>query len=210
MQRHDAIPAYSESNLVVSGILPPRWEEEILAAVEIGAADALLQGGGMTSLESAGTDIPYRLLDGIEVKQRLPWLVDLYRGPLTALASRASGHAMVPSCSDRTGVNVNALDGPGGRYELHVDSNPVTGLLFVTGHDAGSGGQLLFEADSGPILIDPEPGLFITFDARNLPHAVTPLTGRTVRVSVPMNFYSSDEDPGKDRTDLNKYLYGSA
>jgi hypothetical protein len=171
--------------------------------------NAVLYGGEATSLEPAGSDIPYRLLDGIGIENHLPWLDALYRGDLADLASQVMGTAMVPSNSVRAGVNVNVLDGPGGRYELHVDSNPLTGLLFVTAHDDGSGGQLQFRLEAGDLLVNPKPGTFITFDARRIPHAVTPLRTASTRISVPMNFYEVEGEATGSRSALDDYLYGS-
>lgn len=140
------IPAFSSTDLAAEALLPADWAEQIHAAVIDAATPALLRGGTSTSLEPAGSDIAYRLLDGNAVREQLPWLDALYRGELAAIASAAAGRPLVPALSVQAGVNVNVLDGPGGRYELHLDSNPLTGLLFVTAHDADGGGQLLFQA----------------------------------------------------------------
>lgn len=113
---------------------------------------------------------------------------------------------MVASQSIKSGVNVNILSGPGGRYELHYDSNPLTGLLFVTDHDEVSGGQLQFKLDGHDLYLNPRRGTFITFDARRLPHSVTPLTCESLRITAPMNFYVEGED--QRPAELDDYLYG--
>jgi hypothetical protein len=201
-----AIPGYSEIDVVAEGLVPSDWLEQIDAQVSAHATSAVLVGGTSTSLEPVGSNIQYRLLDGLAIHRCLPWLDEIYRGPLLTVASAAAGRRLVPSASVRSGVNLNILDGPGGRYELHLDSNPLTGLLFVTPHDERSGGQLLFRIDDSELRIDPVPGLFITFDARKLPHAVTPLTDPVIRISAPMNYYTADDAARPD--DLDAYLYG--
>ena len=113
---------------------------------------------------------------------------------------------MVASQLIESGVNLNVLSGPGGRYELHYDSNPLTGLLFVTNHDEASGGQLQFKLNGQDLNLDPRRGTFVTFDARRLPHAVTPLTGDSLRITAPMNFYIEGED--QRPAGLDDYLYG--
>jgi hypothetical protein len=200
------VPSYSETDVVNEGLVPGDWLEQIQSAVAQHAVSAVLTGGTSTSLEAAGTNIAYRLLDGIAIRAHLPWLDELYRGPLVAIASRAAGRELIPTPSVQSGVNLNILDGPGGRYELHLDSNPLTGLLFVTVHDERCGGQLLFQVGDSEVRVNPRPGIFITFDARTLPHAVTPLHDVSVRISAPMNYYAVDEVFRPE--DLDGYLYG--
>jgi hypothetical protein len=187
-------------------LLPPGWADEILTTAQSASMPAILTGGSATSLEPGGVDIHYQLLDGVTVERVLPWLGELYRGPLASLASKAAGRPMVASQSTKSGVNVNILSGPGGRYELHYDSNPLTGLLFVTDHDEVSGGQLQFKLDGHDLHLNPRRGTFITFDARRLPHSVTPLTCESLRITAPMNFYVEGED--QRPAELDDYLYG--
>lgn len=200
------IPAFSETDLLAQRLLPAGWTEQILSAIERSSSPAVLRGGTSTSLEPTGSDIEYRLLDGLTICDQLPWLDDLYRCELAQIASEVCGARMVPSDSIQSGVNLNVLDGPGGRYELHYDSNPLTGVLFVTGHTDQTGGQLLFRLAAGDLLLNPRPGTFITFDARQLPHAVTPLTGPGMRISAPMNYYLAGRITRSE--DLDHYLYG--
>lgn len=93
-----------------------------------------------------------------------------------------------------SGVNVNVLDGSNSRYELHLDSNPLTGVLFFTSHDEKSGGQLVFERDGRRATVNPRAGWFLLFDAREIPHSVTPVNGRRARISAPMNYYFEDDE----------------
>ncbi len=44
---------------------------------------------------------------------------------------------------DRYGVVLNVQRGPTMRFECHVDSNPLTGLLFCTKSPGGGGGLVL-------------------------------------------------------------------
>ncbi len=145
-------------------------------------------------------------MDGCAIRQHLPWLDDLYRSDLLALAAAAAGSPLVASNSINSGINLNVLDGPGGRYELHTDSNPVTGLLFVTTHQPGDGGQLMFTRNGQERAIAPRAGTFITFDARTVPHKVAPLSIQTTRISAPMNFYL--DEMSERPNDLDDYLYG--
>ena len=54
---------------------------------------------------------------------------------------------VVPALDDRYGVVLNVQRGTAMRFECHVGSNPLTGLLFCTEHLAGAGGELVFAHD---------------------------------------------------------------
>jgi 2OG-Fe(II) oxygenase superfamily len=73
-------------------------------------------------------------------------------------------------------VTLNAQVPDGSRYERHVDSNAVEGLLYVTTHTPGEGGELVVANDSSAsdvALVDancstlhPQAGTLVLFDAR--------------------------------------------
>jgi len=74
---------------------------------------------------------------------------------------------------DRYGVVLNVQRGSRMRLECHVDSNPLTGLLSATDHEAG--GELIVAHDGrgGPAAVErrcsvirPHAGQLIFFDAR--------------------------------------------
>ena len=52
------------------------------------------------------------------------------------------GQSVLTSDKTINGVNINVLQGIGSRYESHLDTNPLTGLLFATTHASEEGGQL--------------------------------------------------------------------
>ncbi|MER7283922.1 2OG-Fe(II) oxygenase [Dactylosporangium sp. NPDC000244] len=117
------------------------------------------------------------------------------------------------SADERSAINVNVLR-TGNGYEWHVDSNPLTGLLFVTDQPAEGGGELVFRADpvTSPgedweLAVRPRAGELLLFDARRAAHAVMPVRGAADRVSVPMNFYYANAANGRPDC-LDRYLYG--
>ena len=70
-----------------------------------------------------------------------------YRGLFLDLAQEVVSVERVTTARDaRYGVVLNVQRGPDMRFECHVDSNPLTGLLFCTDHPAG-GGELVFAHD---------------------------------------------------------------
>jgi hypothetical protein len=146
------------------------------------------------------------VVPGEEIFKALPWLYKLYATELAACASRFAGSAVTIAEDLRSSININLLEGCGARYERHVDSNPVTGILFPTTLGDGDGGELVFECSPFPLVIRPQAGFFIVFDARAIVHHVMPLKRNTERVSIPMNFYYLAEVDLRP-PDLDQYLY---
>jgi hypothetical protein len=146
------------------------------------------------------------LSDGTVVAEHLPWLVRLYRGAFLRLANElagaVTGHRYVASTDPVSAVNLNLLT-PGERYEWHVDSNPLTGLLFCpVGPDPS---ELVFSTPSGRTnTFSAGWGHMLLFDAREAPHCVRNVT--VGRVTVPMNFHLDGRRSERPR-DLDAYLY---
>jgi Rps23 Pro-64 3,4-dihydroxylase Tpa1-like proline 4-hydroxylase len=154
----------------------------------------------------------FSLVDGEDVAAQVPWLLDLYQREILRLARINYGDV---SCSAelRAGVNIN-MQHPGSRYEWHVDSNPLTAVLFVTSHDIMDGGALVFRPDTGDrvtaetadqeLKIQPTSGTLVFFRAQRYAHQVEKFSSK-YRISVPMNFFVSGIP--QDRADVDKYLY---
>jgi hypothetical protein len=108
-------------------------------------------------------------------------------------------------------VNINQLAGRGAQYEWHVDSNPITGVLYATDSDNGLGGSLVFRDDQNgqKSVFRPKAGTFICFDAREISHRVAPLRREGERVSLPMNYYHSATDQPRP-PDLDSQIYTPA
>src|SRR5258708_1999809 len=119
-------------DLAMSGLLPANWQLDIFRVAAIFAQDAELRANTPTSLEDEGTLLAYRLVTGEVIARKLSWLDELYRTTLTTYASFVAMEPMIPSPDIRNGVNLNVLWQSGQRYERHTDSNPLTGILFVT------------------------------------------------------------------------------
>jgi hypothetical protein len=153
------------------------------------------------------------------VQQRLPWLYKLYRSDFLDLANQARAESVRAAFDDRYGVVLNVQRGGGMRFECHVDSNPVTGLLFLTDHPAG-GGELVVGHDPAAVgieaierdctLIEPQAGQLIFFDGKTHPHyARALLSGSDMRVVAVMNFYTESCPESSTRpSGLNRHLFG--
>ncbi|MER7283920.1 2OG-Fe(II) oxygenase [Dactylosporangium sp. NPDC000244] len=186
--------------------VPESWVADVVELCGTAGMPSWLRGGLSTSLEPPGVNISYRLVSGDRVAEGLPWLNSAYRSAIPELAKSQLGCPYYPSMDVRSGVNINILEQRGGRYEMHLDSNPLTALLFVTSHQAEDGGQLLFRTEGGDLLVEPRSGDLLLFDARRTPHAVLPIKTDRIRITVVMNFYLDAEC--QDRPDgLDDYLY---
>ena len=115
-----------------------------------------------------------------QVRTSLPWLHESYRSVFLELAREVRAERVMTARDERYGVVLNVQRGTAERFECHIDSNPLTGLLFCTNHAAG--GELVFahNPDATSVeaverecsVIHPQAGHLIFFDARR--HPITP------------------------------------
>ena len=200
-------PPFGAFDLVDLGVLEDGWDEKILHVARHNAQRTVLDGASVTSRESdPSVQIEVAVVSGNVIRKELPWLFSLYETTLCDFASKTAGYRTYPATDVVSAVNINVISGVGGRYEWHVDSNPLTGLLFVNSLGPSDGGEVLFRGDGPDRLVLPKAGLFLAFDARTVPHTVLPLRKSIERVSVPMNFYASPVHQTRP-DDLNRYLY---
>jgi hypothetical protein len=179
----------------------------------------LLVSDSITSRElTKNEEILTLIVNGKKIKENLPWLYDLYRGTFYEIAKKSTKLNLVVAKNPLYAINFNIQRGIDMRYECHVDSNPVQGLLYVTSHKEGEGGELVVSNVDGVFGIDdikkdctiiyPTSGDLVFFDARKHPHYVEPLKEEShFRIAVTMNFYT-DESPETQRPkDLNEHLF---
>ena len=118
----------------------------------------------------------------------------------------------------RYAVVMNVQENDTSRYECHIDTNPIVGLLYVTTHPKGDGGELVVannqfasnvtEVDRDASVLYPAAGHLVFFDGRRHPHYVRSLVGSDIRVAVAMNYYLAGNPESSRPEDLNLYLYG--
>jgi hypothetical protein len=196
--------------------LPATWRDQVLTCARTHSSWQKLDGSSVTSREEdfGEHDVSeVGVVSGDVVEAELPWLMALYRGPILELANGLGLGRFTTASDIRSSVNINSVP-RGSRYEWHVDSNPLTALLFVTTHEPVEGGALVFRPDprrdpgaSWENVVHPVSGELLIFDARRAAHAVTRLEGAEVRVVVPMNYYLDGEAVERP-ADLDDYLYG--
>lgn len=201
---------FRAADLLALNLLPPNWVRQINDVINDAGVRTTLKAEGTTVREAPDASPTHvMLVGGHSIKSKLPWLWQLYENELLSFTSKAWGRQYFVSNDAQNAINVNCLLGRGARYEKHVDSNPMTGLLFATDHSSGTGGALVFRhpESSEECWITPSAGTFICFDARNIVHWVEPLLVDNARVSIPMNYYfSSADQPRPD--DLDEHIYG--
>jgi hypothetical protein len=200
---------YFAWDLHSTGLLPIGWEQEVSETVQHSGFGTVLTGDGSTSREKRiGQHIPVRVVEGTSIKNELPWLWSLYTGPLLEFSSTSFNRKLFPSIDVKSAVNINHIFGEGARYEWHVDSNPVTGLLFVSTCLPKEGGALVFRdaKNKRNSIVRAQSGVFICFDARQIAHRVAPLKGTFARTSIPMNYYESASDQMRP-SDLEAQIY---
>jgi 2OG-Fe(II) oxygenase superfamily len=203
----------------VSGRLPPTWQEEISRV----AAEADFREFARTPVLSRESpdvlSVNRGRVHADRVRDRLPWLYQAYRSEFLTLAREASGERVAAAHDERYGVVLNVQEGRAMRFECHVDSNPLTGLLFCTDHAAG--GELVIGHDPHATniaaverdcsVIRPHAGHLIYFDAREHPHYARPLTAAcSTRIVAVMNFYTESCPETTRPPELNRHLYGDS
>jgi hypothetical protein len=210
---------FSWTTFDVTGMLPPQWQQNVLAV----AASSDDRDFPRTPVISREADDVQRVTRGRvhadQVSSDLPWLPALYRGIFRELGQQATGGGVYAAADERYGTVLNVQRGTRMRFECHVDSNPLTGLLFCTDHGPGAGGELVFghdklassvaDVDQSCSVLRPQAGHLIFFDGRDHPHYVRPLYAEgDLRIVAVMNYYTDDCPESTRPPELNRHLYG--
>lgn len=141
-----------------------------------------------------------RIVSGEVAQEKLPWLWDLYAGRLRRFVEICIDAPVYVQNLTPAALTINVLSGADARYEWHVDTNPVTGILYLS---EAQGGRLVFRGSSA--YVRPRVGRFICFRTAGVEHRVTPLAGG-IRISVPMNYFLSATDQERP-ADLDQQIY---
>jgi hypothetical protein len=118
--------------------LPRDWQQEIADAA-MGADFRRFPRTPILSRESLEVFYISRgRVHASDVQRNLPWLYGFYRSFFLELVQARCAEPVTPALDDRYGIVLNVQRGTEMRFECHVDSNPLTGLLFCTDHLAGA------------------------------------------------------------------------
>jgi len=201
----------------VTSLLPEQWRSDLAHIAAATDFRAYPRTPLLTREADQVTHISRGRMPGVRVRSALPWLYARYHGDFLTLAGQACSERVSAARDDRYGVVLNVQQGTGMRFECHVDSNPLTGLLFFTDHRAG--GELVFAHDTAASdlkaverdcsAIRPQAGHLIFFDGRCHPHYARPLTDEAaVRIVAVMNFYTESCPESTRPAELNRHLFG--
>jgi len=214
------IDRFSWKSYDLTTLLPRGWQRSILKVATQKAVAKTLLPRSVTSREgNRDLKIPVKTVSGATLKAELPWLSKLYYGLFRDLAQLTTHEPVATATNIIRSANLNIQTGKSMRYEAHVDSNPIEGLLYVTDHPRGSGGELVVanvptansvaEIDADSSIVYPTAGNLVFFDARRFPHYVAPLKKpRGIRVVVAMNFYTPSCPESSRPDDLDGHLFG--
>ena len=172
----DESKIYTSFNLKDLGLLPVNWLPQIAIVAEKHSYLVKLDGKSSTSRESEnfkGAEV--YVVEGDIIANKLNWLHRLYQNTFLKFANNNFNKSFECAQDIKVGLNINYLKGIGAKYEWHVDSNPLTGVLFITTHEKGDGGELVFKLPDTNVIVYPQSGTLILFDAREIPHTVLPL-----------------------------------
>lgn len=211
------LPRFRWTTFDVNDLLPPGWRQEV-GSLAAEAEFRMFPRTPVVSREAADVaQISRGRVHADQVRLRLPWLQELYRGAFLTLAREACPEPVVTARDARYGLVLNVQRGTSMRFECHVDANPLTGLLFCTDHQAG--GKLIVSHDPAASSLDalerdcsvirPHAGHLIFFDARHHPHYARPLLAESdLRILADMNFYTASGPESSRPRELNRHLYG--
>jgi hypothetical protein len=197
--------------------LPVGWQHDIVAAAT-GAEFRNFPRTPIISREAKDVAQIHRgRVHAAEVRHDVPWLYEFYRDDFVKLAAKVCKERVSPADDDRYGVVLNVQRGNRMRFECHVDSNPLTGLLFCTDHLPGAGGELIIANDPKAADVDaverdcsvirPHAGHLIFFDGREHPHYARPLVDETgLRIVAVMNFYTESYPEWTRPPELNRHF----
>lgn len=213
------LPTFRWTTFDVSSLLPPFWQRD---AVEAAAAADVRDFARTPVISREAPNVAHvnrGRVHADQVTQRLPWLPQFYRSSFRRSAEEVAGEPVDVARDSRYGAVLNVQRGRRMRFECHVDSNPLTGLLFFSDHEAGAGGELIFahdraasgmaEIDRSCSVIRSHAGHLVFFDGREHPHYVRPLArDHDIRIVAVMNYYTRSVPESTRPAELNRHLYG--
>jgi hypothetical protein len=178
--------------VLVPHVVPPQvameWADRATSAAsnrvdreDSGDAVALDEGGAYH----------HAIADGLEVQKILPELYGFYEGACLWL-SYITGRSVITSPYPRSAVTLKVYDRPGDGQGWHRDTNALTALLILTDTD-GDYGTLVEGRNLKQFNVRNHAGDLWMMYGRELRHMVPPLPDGVVRVTVPLNYYFTDD-----------------
>jgi hypothetical protein len=203
-------------------MLPAGWRTDVLALAAAEGRIVMLDPTSKTSREAEGrAPLRSRIVDGKRLAAQLPWLHDLYRGPLRDLIQASSDEPLTLAQDLRHGMLMQIQDEPNTRYECHIDSAPIACILCATDQPPGSGGELTVAnrgdvrgraaVDADASRIYPVAGHLIVINGNRYSHYVSALAqdetgGVGVRIAIAMTYFTPSRTESMRPLDLDGHL----
>lgn len=212
---------FSWTTFDVRSLMPNDWDVNVRHVAETLSRRRLIRPPHITTRESSEVEeLVIRGTGAATVRTELPWLVEFYHGLFRDLAQQSHSEPVSTAEGERHTVVLNVMRAEDQRYESHVDTNPIQGMLYVTSHPEGGGGELAVandlearsaeDIDKNCSVIYPQMGHLMFFDGRKHAHYVRPvLDPNATRVAVAMNFYVPSCPETLRPPDLDDYLFGT-
>ena len=205
----------------VRSLMPGDWDEKLIEAARRLNRRKRIMPPHLTSREAP--DVRELVIRGVSasvVEAELPWVQELYETLFLQLAQLTTNEPVSVAKGKRHTIVLNVQASEDMRYECHVDTNPIQGLLYVTSQPPGMGGELIIsnntaaasleEIDADCSTIYPQSGYLVFFDGRYNPHYIRPLLkDGDIRVAVAMNYYIPSVPESLRPPDLDDYLFGT-
>lgn len=181
----------SEGIAIIDGTMSDRLARDLAdRALEF----AHQQGYRRDGVASGGGRSIYLVLDGLQVEKHFPELTGYYEA-VRPLVEAVTSRVTILSPYPRSAANVKVYAMSDSGQGWHFDSNPVSGLLYLT-----EGGQPTRLCPAGITdhasceqfrEIYPKRGRLAIFRGRELLHCVP--SGRELRVTCPLNYYFPED-----------------
>jgi hypothetical protein len=212
-------PRFRWTTFDLNDWLPAHWQQDVQAAAMTAEVREFPPTPVITREAPEVRHVNRGRVHAEQVREHMPWLHKAYRNEFLELASEVSAERVSAAQDERYGVVLNVQRGTGMRFECHVDSNPLSGLLFLTDHAVG--GELVVAHDptaEGVMAVErscsvirPHAGQLIFFEARKHPHYARMLTAESdTRVVAVMNYYTESCPEASRPPELNRHLYGDS
>jgi hypothetical protein len=214
------LPRFHWTTYDVRTLMPGNWQDAVLlAATELATPKTLLTRHSTSREARADLALRAEGVGGQLLAERLPWLRHLYETTFCDLAQLTTTEPVSIMGDPHFGIVFNVQRGSD-RYECHIDTNPIEGLLYCTSHPEGAGGELVVsnrgdvssveDVDADATIVEPKAGYLVFFDGRHHAHYVRQLRNQDgLRVVAAMNFYVPSCPEASRPKDLNLHLDGT-
>src|SRR5262245_31086652 len=102
---------YHELDLAALGVLPDDWLNQVRDAIDSSMNTLLTEASSTSRERQAGRPMAVRVVDGLAVAARLPWLIELYAGRLKEFCEVSFGRKLFTANRLHTTVNINEVSG---------------------------------------------------------------------------------------------------